>query len=464
VKRQEQDCRELCARRGWDIAGTYTDNDISAYSGKLRPGYRRMLQDLADGRVNAIVAWHGDRLHRSPRELEDFITVVEKAQATVETVRAGILDLATPSGRMQARIAGTVARHESEHTAERIRRKHQEWVEEGRDIAGGRPFGYERDRKRLRAPSSYCLVSDHTEQVLDEPALIREAARRILAGEALNHVCRDWTDRGVSTVAGGMWHPTTLKKVLCSARISGRREIRNEGGRELVIGRITGTAKNVPPIITPTESDDVRALLGNPKRIHMRGDPVNLLGRGIALCGECGTPLRGNWNEKGARTYRCLKRPGRPGCGHIRVMAGRLEEYVIDAILAVVDETGLRRILSQLDDDPGPADELARVQEQLRSYGAMLARGEMSREEWEGARSVLVEQRDRLERTIASKRRAFRLDGLDSERPLADQWPRLAFPARRAVIEALIEGITVNPSKVRGGRFDSSRVEIRWRA
>lgn len=49
VKRQVQDCHELATRLGWPVAGEYIDNDLSAYSGKRRPEYERMLADLADG-------------------------------------------------------------------------------------------------------------------------------------------------------------------------------------------------------------------------------------------------------------------------------------------------------------------------------------------------------------------------------------------------------------------------------
>lgn len=118
------------------------DNDLSAYSGKARPEYERLLEDMRSGRIDAVVAWHPGRLHRSPRELEDFVDVVEKAGATVETVAAGAVDLSTPSGRMVARMLGAASRYESEHKAERVRRKHMELAERGIPTKGGhRPFG-----------------------------------------------------------------------------------------------------------------------------------------------------------------------------------------------------------------------------------------------------------------------------------------------------------------------------------
>ncbi|HZE00239.1 MAG TPA: recombinase family protein, partial [Pseudonocardiaceae bacterium] len=55
VARQEADCRERAASLGWSVVGLYVDNDLSAYSGKVRPEYRRLLEDLRAGTVDAVV-------------------------------------------------------------------------------------------------------------------------------------------------------------------------------------------------------------------------------------------------------------------------------------------------------------------------------------------------------------------------------------------------------------------------
>src|SRR5438067_3356752 len=89
VERQEEDCRELVARHGWRLHRVYEDNDLSAYSGKARPGYRALLDDVRDGVVKVVVAWHADRIYRHPKDLEGFIDVVPAAGAHVATVKAG---------------------------------------------------------------------------------------------------------------------------------------------------------------------------------------------------------------------------------------------------------------------------------------------------------------------------------------------------------------------------------------
>jgi site-specific DNA recombinase len=115
VDRQREDCEALAERNGWDVVEVYVDNDVSAYSGKKRKDYRRMLADLEQGTATVVIAWHTDRLHRSPTELEEYIDLSERRGVATHTVQAGTIDLATPSGRMTARILGAVARQESEH-------------------------------------------------------------------------------------------------------------------------------------------------------------------------------------------------------------------------------------------------------------------------------------------------------------------------------------------------------------
>ena len=66
-----------------------------------------MLAAVQTGKIDTILAWHPDRLHRSPVELEEFITLVEKHGVTVHTAQAGQWDLVAPrAGRLVARQLG----------------------------------------------------------------------------------------------------------------------------------------------------------------------------------------------------------------------------------------------------------------------------------------------------------------------------------------------------------------------
>ena len=70
VRRQIDDCEDRARRKGWDVVARDVDDDVSAYSGRIRPEYVRMLVDLRAGFLDAVVVWHLDRLHRRPKEFD----------------------------------------------------------------------------------------------------------------------------------------------------------------------------------------------------------------------------------------------------------------------------------------------------------------------------------------------------------------------------------------------------------
>src|SRR5918994_3811324 len=163
ISRQLADCEKLAKQRGWTVVDRYVDADISAYSGKRRPEYERMLEEIAAGVVEAVVVYHADRLHRHPRELEDFIDLCQRQGTRMATV-SGDLDLSTHEGQLMARITGAVARKESDDKSRRIRRKHEELATAGKISGGGtRPYGFEADRR---------TIPPH------EATIIRECAQR----------------------------------------------------------------------------------------------------------------------------------------------------------------------------------------------------------------------------------------------------------------------------------------------
>ena len=114
VQRQLEDCRKLAAELGWPVADEYIDNDVSAYSGKRRPEYERMLRDLADGMRDAVLSYHVDRLTRRPIELEQFLDVLTAAKVRhIRFVADGDLDIGNGDGLIVLRILLTVAANES---------------------------------------------------------------------------------------------------------------------------------------------------------------------------------------------------------------------------------------------------------------------------------------------------------------------------------------------------------------
>ena len=452
VERQEKACRELAEAKGWVIGGVYQDDDRSAYSGKPRPGYIRLLEDVKAGEVGRIVALHPDRLHRSPLELEYFIDAVNAAGTEVVTVNAGHYDLTTRSGRSSARIHGVMARDESEAKSERLKLKHRELADKGRWRGGPRPYGYDLNRRPDGTPAK-----DGTLVIVPvEADAIREAARRILAGETLHAVARDFNARGVPTVKkDGWWLGATLRKVLLGETIRGERK---------------GVTAVWEPIVDKTTAARLTAVLKDPNRPRQSPPArTHLLTGGIARCGRCGHALSGQVRyEKDrekvrARLLVCLPHLG--GCS-LYVAAQPVEDLVTEAVIQALDGPALAAAVAQ-DEDQGDevATELAEVEAKLDEFADMLSAGELDRRGYVRAKAPWEERRDALRRRQARDvRTAALVPYAGKTGALRDAWPMLTLDQRRAVVSAVVDEVRIAPATRRGRIFDTSRLSMTWKA
>jgi DNA invertase Pin-like site-specific DNA recombinase len=305
VERQEQDCRELAARLGWSVVEVFCDNDLSAYSGRRGPRYQAMLEAVRAGRIDAVLAWHTDRLHRSPIELEEYISACnEGREVPTHCVRAGTLDLSTPSGRMLARTLGTLARYESEHRGERVAAAAFQRAQAGDRSGGPRPFGYKDNGITVREPEAVAVES-------------------VLAGASLRSVARELNAIGLTTsMKGRAWDAHSVRALLLRSRNAGLRDHQ---------GQVLGPA-NWPAIVPEEQWRAVVAVLTDPSRRTSPSDArVKWLGSGIYRCAGCERPsLRVSTAGRGIPCYRC---PGERGTtGHVVRKAGPLDAY-IEAII-----------------------------------------------------------------------------------------------------------------------------------
>jgi site-specific DNA recombinase len=443
VRRQIDDCRALAERRGWAIGDQYVDDDRSAYSGKVRPEYRRMLDDIATGSVDAVVVWHLDRLHRQPRELEEFFEVCDRAGLRSMASVTGDTDLSSHDGRFLARILGAVARKESDDKSRRITRKHQELAQAGKPTGGGtRPFGYRADRRTVEPV---------------EAAAIREACARILAGDSLRSIATDWNARPVPTVSGGPWTMHVLKRMLSSARLSGQREYK---------GEIVATG-DWEPILTLEDTARLRVRLNDPSRLTRRTVRRYLLA-GLLRCSLCGTRLLSRPRTDGTRRYVCATGPGLSGCGRIAIMAEPVEALVAEAVLYRLDTPELAAALAgAAEADVATAaehDALGRDQAQLeelaRAYGERL----ITFPEYLAARKPIEARIESAKRKISRLTRTTAIETyVGASSTLRDTWRDLPLTRQRSIVEAVLDRAVVGPA-VRGRtRFDADRVEPIWR-
>lgn len=456
VARQEKDCRALAERLGLPVHRVYIDDDTSAYSGKPRPQYSAMMDDVRAGRVSAVICWHADRLHRSPRELESYIDATEQARIVTHTVTSGDLDLSTSSGRAVARTVGAWARFESEHKAERIGRKMRELSEAGKFTGGLVPFGW-------------AMAGDgrnrHPVLVEDEANIVRQATERFLAGESIGALTRWVNSTGTLTRNGKTWKHITLRQVL--------RRPKN-AGLATVAGEVVGPS-TFPAIVTEEQWRAVVAELDRPDRLTASSSRVRHLLSGLARCGTCGGVMgAGMVKRSGQRItiYRCrdvhaATRTGRGGAPHPQRMVDPIDDYVTAVVIAYLESADPASLMSTEDavDVQKLQAERASIRDSLNALAEQFAEGNITASQMGTASKRLAE---RLEGVTD------RLEGAAMGSPLAevaaadttvrDWWDVAGIEHRRAVIDALC---TVHVDPVGKGRarvFHPDTVRIEWKA
>lgn len=438
VDRQRAECEQLAERLGWTVVQVYSDNDLSAYSGKPRPGYRAMLAAIQAGRVDAVLAWHTDRLHRSPVELEEYISVCEPRSVPTHCVKAGILDLTTASGRMTARITGAVARGESEHMSERILAQKARAAAAGQWTGGGRPFGYSRNGMEL---------------VPAEADVVRDGVRRILAGESVYSITKQWRAE-VPTAKGGEWRGANVTRMLTRPR---------NAGLAVHQGKVIGKGA-WPPIITEDEYQAVCAILNDPKRTTYSGvRSLKWLGSGLYRCGRCGGDMRpGTAISRGVsrHIYRCRL------AAHMKINAKPIDDLVLKVTCSLLDKHGANLLPTTTTDNREAMTALQAEANALRrrylELDDMFSDGEIDR-------AGRARQRERIDARLAELSAQLdhhvvsALDGIaDADSPSAAFLDQLV-ARQRAIVDTLMT-ITINPSRPgrppKGVTFDYDRVSI----
>ena len=431
VERQAADCRSLCERRGWTIIETYVDNDFSAFSGRVRPAYQRLLADMGSGKIDAVVAWAPERLHRSPRELEDFIELLDRSGSVVETVKAGVWDVSTSSGRLTARMLGAVSRAESERTGERVSRAHQQAKERG-FWRGPIPYGM----KASTAPG-------RPEPDPDQTAVVSDIFRRVTCGDALTQIAGDLNKQEVPPRRGKAWTHTGIARLIASPALGGLVDVQGELRTALFDG-----------VVSPDEWRAARAALRRRPKGEARRprDKLTLLG-GILTCQEHGSKCYG-----GSAGNTGIYVAGVPGRCFVSMSRRAADGAITHVVVERLGRPDAATLLRPSEDTQSVEREIEDLRNRRDELADLAADGTLSAAE---SRPRLARLRERLDAIEASRSPTT----IPSEALVdpAAAWSAWTMTQRRELLRLLFAGIAIKHVGYRNGpRVDPGRLVLTW--
>lgn len=368
IARQEKECRELAAQRGWEVVKVYTDNDISAWSGKIRPDFESLLKDIAAGQYDVVLVWAVDRLYRRLTELERIVNVI--GEVPIVGVVSGTIDLSTSDGRMNARVVGAVAQGESDRKSDRIKLQRKDAKAAGFHVGNKVPWGFVRPAPMMLAPDP------------ELAPVIREIYERYATGQGVHKIAA-WlnSEHGGNFSKGKMTSWLWRSGTAAFARIIVRDD-QVPPADQCEPGYARAAWDPVPGC------DDVlwRACLTERQRRTRERSHKTAVAQwwlsGLVFCGECGGPCVLSSSKGSVGRVFCSARLNKPGTcsGHGSVYWYYLSNEVGKVLLA-----------------HGP--ELLSAAAPLDEAQAEVARTRMEVEDMD---SLIAKQRDGLARFLAS--------------------------------------------------------------
>lgn len=133
VENQRGEVEQLCRARGFDPV--WFEEVGSA--AKRRPVFERMMAEVRARKIDAVIVWALDRLHRSMRGAISDVLELDRRGIEVISVREGWLDTGGPVRSLLVAIFGWVAEQERARLIERTKAGQARARKEGKTI--GRP-------------------------------------------------------------------------------------------------------------------------------------------------------------------------------------------------------------------------------------------------------------------------------------------------------------------------------------
>jgi site-specific DNA recombinase len=474
---QEAEAAEYATERGWEVVGTFEDNDISAsrYSTKPRPGYLALLASIRAGAVEAVLVTEMPRLYRRMEELVELLGLAETTPLRhIEAIDGGGYDLSTGEGIHNAYSAVNNAALESRKISDRARRKKRAQARNGAFAGGTRPYGYEADGVTVREP---------------EADVIRWAAAELLAGKGLRSLMAELNRKGLKTPKGHQWRPFTLRRILTSKRMIG---VRVHNGDEYPAAW---------PAILDVETWERLYLLlttGDRMKGAARKGGRSYLLTGMVFCGRCGDRVttatiigygkRDHSDSVVRRRYYCRAfddRGVQVGCGKLSRLAEPVELLVSEAVLDVLDSPRMAEALRAAAEDDEMAGLLSDYQDRklkLDDLVADYASGLLNREQLAQAKAIVEDAMEDLRRRMDKLSSGRALAALPVGRTIREAWEAADLDWRRTLVGLVVERVVIYPGRPgahrwpadddaellghtagRQWQFDPGKVEIRWR-
>jgi len=320
----------VCLDERYDDAG-FSGGNIE------RPAFQRLMNDVAEGRLDCIVVYKIDRLSRS---LMDFAKIMETLEANGVSVVSVTqqFNTTTSMGRLTLNILLSFAQFEREIISERTRDKIAAARRKGKWTGGPPVLGY--DRVRDNRGTRIVVNRDEAERVRAIYRMYLEEGSMLPTIRSLKAL--GWKTKQYETTKGkwrgGMeFDKPALRKLLTNVvylgKVTYKGEV-HEGEHDAIIDE--DLFARVQGLLRRNRNSGGK---------HSRNKYGALL-KGLVRCKACGCAMSHHFATRGNKRYRyyvCIRaqKNGWSECPAPSLPAKQLEDFVVEQINALGRDPGV---------------------------------------------------------------------------------------------------------------------------
>lgn len=203
--------RYIKSRPDWEFIGLYADEGISGLNTKKRSGFRQMVEDAMNGRIDLILTKSISRFARNT--VDSLVTIRElKAKGVEVFFEKENIYTFDSKGELMITIMSSIAQEESRSISENITWGMRKNMARGKvTMAYGKFLGYRRG-------------ADGKPEIVEEEAeVVRRIYRLYLDGHTVREITRILTGDGIPTPSGKNcnWSVSTIMSILRNEKYKG---------------------------------------------------------------------------------------------------------------------------------------------------------------------------------------------------------------------------------------------------
>lgn len=439
---------QFCQERGYQPITTFVDVDSVDKISCAQ--YQHMLSYIRGQTEGFIIVVKSLRhLHPDPQEVVHCLLEIDSLGARVLSTDEELTD------PLAAALQVWSTQRQGEKRGERVREAMRIRAIHGKGL-GKPPFGYR-------------IGADQRLEVMPEEAAIVTLIYRLYLQEnmGVRLITRHLNEQGITTRKGGRWSIIGIRDILRN---------RTYLGTYSRFGiRVTGSHPSIIPTHIFNKAQE--RLSATPKQGgYVRRSPFLL--SGVVYCGYCGNKMIGvnrsqTWTRhrdrvksKGEyRYYQCQSRANQSVCQYHTRRAEDLERMAVATLEKFSSPQARERMAKQPDptmdyttsERPQLEKRLKALGRKFRRYLDQAAQGVISVEQLRATGGELVMERQFLEQRLAlleaeakreitaEQRREYILEALQD---FPERWETMTLPARRALLQHVIDRIVVYDDRV----------------